>query len=113
MSSQCLGGGESLGWSGGPAPPCIGFPRHAMTARSTQAILPVRLPRLGATLARGIRAGRWVFATGLNGAVAGVGLPESVTGGRDPPARAPARQRGGRAPVAHPRAGLAAAGAGS
>src|SRR5437867_1293207 len=40
-----------------------------MTARTTQAILPVHLPRLGATLARGVRAGRWVFATGLNGAV--------------------------------------------
>ena len=39
-----------------------------MTARTTQAILPVRLPRLGATLARGVRAGRWVFATGLNSA---------------------------------------------
>ena len=38
-----------------------------MTARTTQALLPVRLPRLGATLARGVRAGRWVFATGLNG----------------------------------------------
>ena len=53
--------------------PCIGSQQYSMTARTTQAILPVRLPRLGATLARGIRAGRWVFVTGLNGAVPGQG----------------------------------------
>jgi enamine deaminase RidA (YjgF/YER057c/UK114 family) len=83
-----------------------------MTARSTQAILPVRLPRLGATLARGIRAGRWVFATGLNGAVPGVGFPEGVTGGRNPLAGEPPCKREARALFANAREVLAAAGLG-
>jgi enamine deaminase RidA (YjgF/YER057c/UK114 family) len=76
---------------------------------TTQAILPVRLPRLGATLARGIRAGRWLFATGLNGAVPGVGMPESVTGGRNPLAGEPPCKREARALFANAREVLAAA----
>jgi enamine deaminase RidA (YjgF/YER057c/UK114 family) len=83
-----------------------------MTTRTTQAILPVRLSRLGATLARGIRAGRWVFATGLNGAVPGVGLAESVTGGRNPLAGEPPCKREARALFANAREVLAAAGLG-
>jgi enamine deaminase RidA (YjgF/YER057c/UK114 family) len=83
-----------------------------MTARTTQAILPVHLPRLGATLARGIRAGRWVFATGLNGAVPGVGLPPGVTGGRNPLAGEPACKREARALFANAREVLEAAGLG-
>ncbi len=83
-----------------------------MTARTTQAILPVRLPRLGATLARGIRAGRWVFATGLNGAVPGVGLAQSVTGGRNPLAGEPLAKREARALFANAREVLEAAGLG-
>ncbi len=83
-----------------------------MTARTTQAILPVRLPRLGATLARGIRAGRWVFATGLNGAVPGAGLPPSVTGGRNPLAGEPPCKREARALFANAHEVLAAAGVG-
>jgi enamine deaminase RidA (YjgF/YER057c/UK114 family) len=83
-----------------------------MTARTTQAILPVRLPRLGATLARGIRAGRWVFATGLNGAAPGVGLPASVTGGRNPLAGEPPCKREARALFANASEVLAAAGVG-
>jgi enamine deaminase RidA (YjgF/YER057c/UK114 family) len=80
--------------------------------RVTQALLPVRLPRLGATLARGIRAGRWVFATGLNGAVPGQGLPTSVTGGRNPLAGEPPCKREARALFANAREVLAAAGLG-
>ena len=83
-----------------------------MTARTTQAILPVRLPRLGVTLARGIRAGRWVFATGLNGAVPGVGLADSVTGGRNPLAGEPPCKREARALFANAREVLEAAGLG-
>jgi enamine deaminase RidA (YjgF/YER057c/UK114 family) len=83
-----------------------------MTARTTQAILPVRLPRLGATLARGLRAGRWVFATGVNGAVPGVGLPQSVTGGRNPLAGEPPCRREARALFANAREVLEAAGLG-
>ena len=83
-----------------------------MTARTTQAILPVRLPRLGATLARGVRAGRWVFATGLNAAVPGVGLPPSVTGGRNPLAGEPPAKREARALFANAREVLEAAGLG-
>src|SRR5258707_12894229 len=83
-----------------------------MTARTTQAILPVRLPRLGATLARGVRAGRWVFATGLNGAVPGVGLAQSVTGGRNPLAGEPPAKREARALFAHAPEGPGAARAG-
>jgi enamine deaminase RidA (YjgF/YER057c/UK114 family) len=83
-----------------------------MTARTTQAILPVRLPRLGATLARGVRAGRWVFATGLNAAVPGVGLPPSVTGGRNPYAGEPPCKREARALFANARQVLDAAGLG-
>lgn len=83
-----------------------------MTARTTQAILPVRLPRLGATLARGIRAGRWVFATGLNGAVPGAGLPHSVTGGRNPLSGEPRCKREARALFANARQVLEAAGLG-
>src|SRR5258708_8969505 len=83
-----------------------------MTARTTQAILPVRLPRLGATLARGIRAGRWLFATGLNGAVPGVGLSDSVTGGRNPLAGEPPCKREARALFANAREVLEAAGVG-
>lgn len=83
-----------------------------MTARTTQAILPVRLPRLGATLARGIRAGRWVFATGLNGAVPGAGLPPSVTGDRNPLADEPPCKREARALFANAREVLEAAGLG-
>jgi len=81
-------------------------------ARTTQALLPAHLPRLGATLARGIRAGRWVFATGLNGAVPGAGLPPSVTGGRNPLAGEPACKREARALFANAREVLAAAGLG-
>ena len=81
-----------------------------MTARTTQALLPVRLPRLGATLARGVRAGRWVFATGLNGAVPGVGLPPGVTGGRNPLAGEPPCKREARALFANAREVLDAAG---
>jgi len=81
-------------------------------ARTTQALLPVRLPRLGATLARGMRAGRWVFATGLNGAVPGAGLPPSVTGGRNPLAGEPPCKREARALFANAREVLAAAGVG-
>ncbi len=80
--------------------------------RTTQALLPVGLPRLGATLARGIRAGRWLFATGLNGAVPGQGLPASVTGGRNPLAGAPTCKREARALFANAREVLAAAGLG-
>ena len=83
-----------------------------MSTRTTQAILPVRLPRLGATLARGVRAGRWVFATGLNGAVPGIGLPPSVTGGRNPLAGEPPCKREARALFANAREVLAAAGLG-
>jgi len=83
-----------------------------MTARTTQAILPVRLPRLGATLARGVRAGRWVFATGLNAAVPGVGLPPSVTGGRNPLAGEPPAKREARALFSNAREVLDAAGLG-
>jgi enamine deaminase RidA (YjgF/YER057c/UK114 family) len=83
-----------------------------MTARTTQAILPVHLPRLGATLARGMRAGRWLFATGLNGAVPGVGLPPSVTGGRNPLAGEPPCKREARALFANTGEVLAAAGLG-
>ncbi len=83
-----------------------------MTARSTQAILPVRLPRLGVTLARGIRAGRWVFATGLNGAVPGAGLPPNVTGGRNPLAGEAPCKREARALFANAREVLTAAGVG-
>jgi enamine deaminase RidA (YjgF/YER057c/UK114 family) len=83
-----------------------------MTARTTQAILPVRLPRLGATLARGVRAGRWMFATGLNGAVPGVGLPPAITGGRNPLAGEPACKREARALFANSREVLEAAGLG-
>ncbi len=83
-----------------------------MTARTTQAILPVRLPRLGATLARGVRAGRWVFATGLNAAVPGVGLPQSVTGGRNPYAGEPPAKREARALFSNARQVLDAAGLG-
>ena len=83
-----------------------------MTARTTQAILPVRLPRLGATLARGVRAGRWLFATGLNGAVPGIGLPPSVTGGRSPLAGEPPCKREARALFANAREVLDAAGVG-
>jgi len=81
-------------------------------ARTTQALLPVRLPRLGATLARGMRAGRWVFATGLNGAVPGAGLPPSVTGGRNPLAGEPPCKREARALFANAREVLAAAAVG-
>jgi enamine deaminase RidA (YjgF/YER057c/UK114 family) len=81
-----------------------------MTARTTQAILPVRLPRLGATLARGIRAGRWVFITGLNGAVPGAGLPPSVTGGCNPLAGEPPCKREARALFANAQMVLEAAG---
>jgi len=81
-------------------------------SRTTQALLPVPLPRLGATLARGIRAGRWVFATGLNGAVPGHGLPPSVTGGRNPLAGEPPCKREARALFANAREVLAAAGLG-
>jgi enamine deaminase RidA (YjgF/YER057c/UK114 family) len=83
-----------------------------MTARTTQAILPVHLPRLGATLARGVRAGRWVFATGLNGAVPGTGLPQSVTGGRNPLAGEPPCKREARALFGNAREVLDAAGVG-
>ena len=83
-----------------------------MTARTTQPLLPVRLPRLGATLARGIRAGRWVFATGLNGAVPGAGLPPSVTGGRNPLGGEPPCKREARALFANAREVLEAAGLG-
>ena len=83
-----------------------------MTARTTQAILPVHLPRLGATLARGVRAGRWLFATGLNGAVPGVGLPASVIGGRNPLAGEPPCKREARALFANARQVLEAAGVG-
>ena len=86
--------------------------QYSMTARTTQAILPVRLPRLGATLARGVRAGRWVFATGLNGAVPGIGLPQSVTGGRNPFAGEPMPKREARALFANAREVLEAAGVG-
>jgi enamine deaminase RidA (YjgF/YER057c/UK114 family) len=78
--------------------------------RTTQSLLPVRLPRLGATLARGIRAGRWLFATGLNGAVPGIGLPPAVTGGRNPLAGEPPCKREARALFANAREVLAAAG---
>jgi len=81
-------------------------------ARTTQALLPVRLPRLGATLARGMRAGRWVFATGLNGAVPGAGLPPSITGGRNPLAGEPPCKREARALFANAREVLAAAAVG-
>jgi enamine deaminase RidA (YjgF/YER057c/UK114 family) len=80
--------------------------------RTTQALLPVRLPRLGATLARGVRAGRWVFATGLNGAVPGVGLPPGVTGERNPLAGEAPCRREARALFANAREVLAAAGLG-
>jgi enamine deaminase RidA (YjgF/YER057c/UK114 family) len=83
-----------------------------MTTRTTQAILPVHLRRLGATLARGVRAGRWVFATGLNAAVPGVGLPQSVTGGRNPLAGEPPCKREARALFANAREVLDAAGLG-
>jgi len=83
-----------------------------MTARTTQAILPVRLPRLGATLARGVRAGRWVFATGLNAAVPALGLPQSVTGGRNPLAGEPPAKREARALFSNARQVLEAAGLG-
>src|SRR5215470_3315905 len=105
-------GTETVWSSSRPAPPCIAFRQHAMTARTTQAILPVHLPRLGATLARGVRAGRWVFATGVNGAVPGVGLPPGVTGGRNPLAGEPACKREARALFANAREVLAAAGVG-
>ena len=83
-----------------------------MTARTTEAILTVRLPRLGATLARGIRAGRWVFATGLNGAVPGAGLPPSITGGTNPLVGKPPCKREARALFANAREVLAATGLG-
>jgi enamine deaminase RidA (YjgF/YER057c/UK114 family) len=80
--------------------------------RTTQAILPVRLPRLGATLARGMRAGRWLFATGLNGAVPGAGFAPGVTGGRNPLAGEPPCKREARALFANAREVLEAAGLG-
>ena len=80
--------------------------------RTTQAVLPVRLPRLGATLARGMRAGRWLFATGVNGAVPGVGLAPIVTGGRNPLAGEPPCKREARALFANAREVLEAAGIG-
>jgi enamine deaminase RidA (YjgF/YER057c/UK114 family) len=83
-----------------------------MTRRTTTPLLPVPLPRLGATLARGIKAGRWLFATGLNGAVPGQGLPPGVTGGRNPLAGEPACKREARALFANARAVLDAAGVG-
>jgi enamine deaminase RidA (YjgF/YER057c/UK114 family) len=83
-----------------------------MTTRTTKAILPVHLRRLGVTLARGVRAGRWVFATGLNAAVPGIGLPPSVTGGRNPLAGEPAGKREARALFANAREVLDAAGVG-
>src|SRR5262249_49222842 len=88
------------------------FRQPALTARTTQATLPVRLRRLGVTLARGIRAGRWAFATGLNGAVPGSGLADSVTGGRNPLAGEPPCKREARALFANAREVLAAAGLG-
>ena len=83
-----------------------------MTARTTQPLLPVHLPRLGATLARGMRAGRWVFATGLNGAVPGQGLPATVTGARNPLAGEPPCKREARALFANAGEVLGAAGLG-
>ena len=80
--------------------------------RTTKAVLPVHLPRLGATLARGIRAGRWLFATGLNGAVPGVGLAPGVTGGGNPLAGEPPCKREARALFANAREVLAAEGLG-
>jgi enamine deaminase RidA (YjgF/YER057c/UK114 family) len=80
--------------------------------RTTKAVLPVHLPRLGATLARGIRAGRWLFASGLNGAVPGVGLTPAVTGGGNPLAGEPACKREARALFANAREVLAAEGLG-
>jgi len=77
--------------------------------RTTQSLLPVRLPRLGATLARGIRAGRWLFATGLNGAVPGFGMPPGITGERNPLAGEPPCKREARALFANARDVLAAA----
>jgi enamine deaminase RidA (YjgF/YER057c/UK114 family) len=57
-----------------------------------------------------MRAGRWLFATGLNGAVAGVGLAPSVTGGRNPLAGEPPCKREARALFANAREVLEAAG---
>src|SRR5258708_33453708 len=36
-------------------------------AASVEPLLPVQIPHTGARLARGIRAGQWVFATGQAG----------------------------------------------
>ncbi len=80
--------------------------------RTTKAVLPVHLPRLGATLARGMRAGRWLFATGLNGAVPGRGLAPGVTGGRNPLAGEPPCKREARALFANAREVLEAEGLG-
>ncbi len=88
------------------------FSEDSMSARTTEALLPVHLPRLGTTLARGVRAGRWVFVTGLNGAVPGVGLPQSVTGGRNPLRGEPPCKREARALFANAREVLGAAGVG-
>ena len=75
-------------------------------------LLPVALPRLGVTLARGVRAGRWVFATGLNGARPGLGMGPEITGGGHPLNGEPPRKREARALFANAAEVLTAAGLG-
>ena len=42
-------------------------PENKKQIAATQAILPVNIPNTLHRLARGVRAGRWVFATGQCG----------------------------------------------
>ena len=42
-------------------------PKREAARSAVEAVLPVPIPHTGATFARGIRAGRWLFATGLSG----------------------------------------------
>ena len=51
---------------------------------TVEPLLPVPIPHSKARFARGVRAGRWVFATGLSGTDFVNGLAPEVTGGGHP-----------------------------
>ncbi len=64
---------------------------------ATEALLPVSIPGTGIRFARGVRAGNWVFATGLAGTDYVNGLAPEVAGGGhpldgEPPAKREARR---------------------
>lgn len=81
-------------------------------SRAVEPILPIPIPRTGAQFARGIRAGRWLFATGVSGTDYVNGVAPEVVQADHPLNGEPACKREARRLFRNVEEVLSAAGAG-